>query len=580
MKITVGGKLLGMGLTSAVLTVAVGVVGWWGISSIAGATSRTMNGEARIAQHAARVRANTLGLRRYEKDIFINIHDPKKVEEYVKKFGEQHEHLTTQLEALKSVTVLPQDKERVAQMSADVTAYLAGMTGILEKVKAGQIKTAEDGNRAVNEYKGLIHRLEKTAEDFARDGNKRMDDIEGVLDGKATSTLWTTSALVAVAAAVGLVLSTLLARSVTRPLTSMVDMLKDIAEGEGDLTKRVSIDSHDEVGETAHWFNVFIGKVQEIMAQVKQAADQAAVASQQLSAAAEQLSSGAQEQASSLEETAASLEQITGTVKQNADNSRQADQLSVSSRDVAEKGGQVVTDAVQSMGAINQASKKIAAIITTIDEIAFQTNLLALNAAVEAARAGEQGRGFAVVASEVRNLAQRSAAAAKEIKGLIEDSMAKVETGAALVNQSGEKLREIVTSVKRVTDIIGEIAAASTEQTTGIDEVNKAVTQMDQVTQANAAQTEELSSTAQALAAQAEQLQALISRFKLGEERPGVPAHDRSHVGAPVVAKRSAPRPTPPKPPAAKGSSGKPAPALVASHATNGHGAGDGFEEF
>jgi methyl-accepting chemotaxis protein len=167
------------------------------------------------------------------------------------------------------------------------------------------------------------------------------------------------------------------------------------------------------------------------------------------------------------------------------------------------------------MSAINTSSKKIADIITVIDEIAFQTNLLALNAAVEAARAGEQGRGFAVVASEVRNLAQRSAAAAKEIKALIQDSVQKVQDGSALVNQSGHTLEEIVTSVKRVTDIIAEIAAASQEQSQGIEQVNKAVTQMDQIVQANSAQTEELSSTAQSMATQAQQLQALVGRFKL-----------------------------------------------------------------
>src|SRR3990172_12477785 len=199
--------------------------------------------------------------------------------------------------------------------------------------------------------------------------------------------------------------------------------LRDIADGDGDLTRRLDATGKDEVADIAGAFNTFVEKLHSIMRQAQAAAEQVAAASRELSGASDQLSSGAQEQASSLEETAASLEEITGTVKQNADNTRQASQLAVGSRDVAEKGGHVVAEAVQSMSEINKSSKKIADIITTIDEIAFQTNLLALNAAVEAARAGEQGRGFAVVASEVRNLAQRSATAAKEIKTLIQDSV-------------------------------------------------------------------------------------------------------------------------------------------------------------
>lgn len=258
----------------------------------------------------------------------------------------------------------------------------------------------------------------------------------------------------------------------------------------------------------ARWFTVALLEVSSI-------ADSVAAASQQLAAASEEMSNGAQEQASGLEETASSLEEITSTIQQNSDNAQQANQLAGNSRRVAESGGQVVEESVKGMNEIFSASKRIADIITTIDEIAFQTNLLALNAAVEAARAGEQGRGFAVVAGEVRNLAQRSAGAAKEIKSLIQDSVGKVQTGSTLVNKSGESLHEIVTSVKRVSDIISEIAAASREQATGIDQVNRAISQMDQVVQTNAAQTEELTSTAENLAGQAIQLQELVGQFNL-----------------------------------------------------------------
>ncbi len=193
----------------------------------------------------------------------------------------------------------------------------------------------------------------------------------------------------------------------------------------GDFTQQVPDLGTDAVGQMASALNKAIVSVRAALEGVREVSEQLADASGQLSAASEEISTGAQEQASSLEETASTLEEITATVRQNADSAQQARQLASGSRDVAEKGGQVVGNAVEAMGEINQSSKKIADIITTIDEIAFQTNLLALNAAVEAARAGEQGRGFAVVASEVRNLAQRSATSAKEIKSLIEDSVTR-----------------------------------------------------------------------------------------------------------------------------------------------------------
>jgi methyl-accepting chemotaxis protein len=300
---------------------------------------------------------------------------------------------------------------------------------------------------------------------------------------------------------------------VKRVVTETGSVLEKVAAG--NLTVRITSDFPGDFGTIKTSLNATVEKLETAMLEVKGSAEHVADTAQQLSSASEEIASGAQEQASSLEETASSLEEISSTIKQNAENARQASQLAAGSRDAAEKGGHVVNAAVEAMGEINQSSKRIADIITTIDEIAFQTNLLALNAAVEAARAGEQGRGFAVVASEVRNLAQRSATAAKEIKGLIQDSVHKVENGSELVNRSGQTLSEILQSVKRVTDIVAEIAAASQEQATGIEQVNKATMQMDQVTQANSAQTEQMSSTAQGLSSSAEQLQAMVARFRL-----------------------------------------------------------------
>ena len=235
----------------------------------------------------------------------------------------------------------------------------------------------------------------------------------------------------------------------------------------------------------------------------------------EISAGNADLSVRTEQQAASLEETAASMEELTSTVRGNAENARSANQLAIGAGDVAERGGQVVRQVVDTMGQINAQSRKIEDIIGVIDGIAFQTNILALNAAVEAARAGEQGRGFAVVAGEVRTLAQRSAAAAREIKGLISETVQRVGTGSQLVDSAGATMAEILSAVKRVTDIMGEISAASAEQTSGIEQVSATVTAMDDATQQNAALVEEATAAARTLEEQANQLADSVARFKL-----------------------------------------------------------------
>ena len=313
--------------------------------------------------------------------------------------------------------------------------------------------------------------------------------------------------------------------AVSTPLSEAQGVLGALAKG--DLTQEMTGTYEGEFDRMKASLNGAMRDLRQTLAAVREAVEAVSAGSEQITKGNEDLSQRTSEQASSLEETSASMEEMTSTVKQNADNAKQANQLAFAARETADKGGSVTVRAVEAMGAINQSSKKIADIITVIDEIAFQTNLLALNAAVEAARAGEHGRGFAVVAAEVRNLAQRSATAAKEIKGLINESIQRVNDGSELVNQSGKTLEEIVSSVKRVTDIIGEITAASQEQASGIDQVNKAIMQMDETTQQNAALVEETTSASQSLKVQAKELQRRVLAFKIEaseQEKAAMPA--------------------------------------------------------
>lgn len=319
-------------------------------------------------------------------------------------------------------------------------------------------------------------------------------------------------------------------RSITRPLNEAVDVASAVAQG--DLTVQIGETSKDETGMLLASLKSMNDNLHRIVSEVRSGSDTINTASSEIASGNLDLSSRTEEQAGALEETASAMEELTSTVKQNADNARQANSLAATASEVAVQGGSVVGQVVQTMGEINEASRKIVDIITVIDGIAFQTNILALNAAVEAARAGEQGRGFAVVASEVRTLAQRSAAAAKEIKSLIDTSVERVENGSRLVEQAGATMSEVVASVKRVTDVVAEITAASGEQSDGIEQINQAIVQMDEVTQQNAALVEEAAAAAQSLQEQSSRLQRTVGIFKLsGSDFRRVSAATTSVVG-------------------------------------------------
>jgi methyl-accepting chemotaxis protein len=498
---SIGKRLtLGFGVVLAFLMLVAGV-GYWGADSVNSEAATILNGPAKVAENAQRTRAHILGMRRFEKDYFLNIGDKEKESEYSVKWNSQREGLVSRIGDLEKYAVNDEDKKSIVTMKEEFSKYEAGFHEVQSQIAAGQVKNAEAGNLAINKYKDPIHAMEAAAQDMATRQEEVMQKQASLMDGFTKRTTAIMFTIVGLAVFIAIAVALVIARGIVRPVNTMEAYLAELASGEGDLTKRMEFISKDEIGKMAHSLNSFCEKLEKIIIEVKGGVGSISSASQQVAASSSSLSQGTSEQAASVEETTSSLEQMSASITQNSENSRQMEQVATKGAREAEESGKAVNQSVEAMKSITQK-------IEIIDEIAYQTNLLALNAAIEAARAGEHGKGFAVVATEVRKLAERSQAAAKEISTLASDSVKVAE-------HSGKLLGELVPSIKKTADLVQEVAAASREQSSGVNQINKAMSQVDQVTQRNASSAEELSSTAEELAAQSEGLLQLMNFFKV-----------------------------------------------------------------
>ncbi|WP_079219202.1 methyl-accepting chemotaxis protein [Herbaspirillum robiniae] len=447
----------------------------------------------------------------------------------IKKIGEDMQQLDKTITSTRG-------RELFGQIQTARTAYIASSEKTVQLLKDNKREEAIAAMYAPSEQNLRQAYLDKVGE-LVRYQDQLMREASDAVHAQYEEARNLTLGLAGLAILFAVAVAWQLTRSITLPLNHAVRLARTVADG--DLTSRIEVTSRDETGQLLGALQTMNGNLQKIVTQVRQATDTINTASGEIATGNLDLSSRTEEQASSLEETASAMEELTSTVRQNADNALQANQLAASASEVALQGGSVVGEVVQTMGSINESSRKIVDIIGVIDGIAFQTNILALNAAVEAARAGEQGRGFAVVASEVRSLAQRSATAAKEIKELIADSVEKVGNGSKLVEQAGVTMGEVVNSVQRVTDVVAEISSASKEQSNGIEQVNHAISQMDQTTQQNAALVEQAAAAAQALQEQASRLTSVVSVFRI-DGMEAAPVRAQAASAAPARATPSA----------------------------------------
>jgi methyl-accepting chemotaxis protein len=540
--ITIRNRLL-VGFSGAlVLAGLMWGMGWWGMSGMSGATSNMLQGTNKLMALSGRARADSILIRQYEKDMFINMSNPTKVSEYQKKWTEARDSLIGRVGDMEKIVSSPEDKELLKTVRENEEKYTVGVKGVLQKIVAGEIKTAQDANAAMEPFKGATHNLVDQMKELATKSGERVD-VEAVAIEAFAVKLKTILLVVFVIMTVsGVGSAVLITRSITHPLSLMQNTIMQV-ERDSDFTRHVAVDGNDEVAQTAKAFNQLMDSMRGIIQQTREAIEGIAEATRELASSTEQVTSASHHQSEATSTVAASTEELSVTFSEIASHTAESgsiaetgQQETLAALGVTHEGmggmrltAQAIKDSSSSVSRLLESSSQISNIVVVIKEIADQTNLLALNAAIEAARAGEQGRGFAVVADEVRKLAERTGKSTQEIAELIGSIQVDIDGAVKSMSSADDQARLSVETVHKAEDALEKIGQGGENLNVRIKEIANSISECDvaihdianqmekiaQMTEESSAATAVTGDTAKHLDGLAESLRQSVEKYKV-----------------------------------------------------------------